>query len=80
MDDARHRRSRKWAGEAGWLWENRSQRQGRVQAQGTADWQLGSPGPGVAGPALVPAMGNQDVAIPSAKSGAPEFTGLEGRD
>ena len=62
------------------MWENRSQRQGRVQAQGTADWQLGSPGPGVAGPALVLATGNQNVAIPSAKSGAPAFTGLEGRD
>lgn len=68
-DHARHKRNRKWAGEAGWVWEDRSQRQGRVQAQGSANWQLGSPGPGVAGSALVLAMGSQDVAIPSGRSG-----------
>lgn len=62
------------------MWEDRNQRQGRVQVRETAGRWLGSPGPGVAGPALVPAMGNQEVAVPSRKSGPPEFTGLGGKD
>lgn len=40
-----------------------------------AAWQHG-----VSGPAVVLAMGNQDVSIPSGKSGPPELRGLEGRD
>ena len=58
--------------------QDRSQKQGRVQVPGTAYWRLGSHG--VSGLAVVLAMGNQDVSIPSGKSEPTEFIGLEGRD